>query len=239
MNLAEIKGLVLEAGINNLDENALRAFINSGQRLLDRVSDFPHQQGKLSFTLASGVYFLVFPSRLRIVHGVWRRDAETGVDPERLEKVDLIELRGLYPLPSDSTFWGTPLYYAHTTSILASFGSPTIAELTMPVDSVPLATDDPYDYKGIMVGPTSDGVYYVDILGTAYSKELVADTDASFWSKHHPEILMNAVMFKIEGFLRSSSSAQSYFQALMNDIRYLNYDYVEDELQEKPNYMGY
>jgi len=239
MNLAEIKGLIIEAGIDNLNENVLRAFINAGQRMLDRLSDIPHQQGKLSFSPSAGVYFLVFPSRLRIVHAVWLRETDSGDEGVRLEKLDLVALRALYPFPSDSAFFSMPAYYAHTTSILASFGSPTAGELDIPSDEVPLASDDPYDYKGIMIGPTPDKEYYIDILGTAYTKELVSDEDTSFWTKHYPDILMNAIMFKVEGFLRNSSSAQAYFQALMNDVRYLNYDAVEDELQDRPNLMGW
>lgn len=239
MNLAEFKGLMIEAGVDGLAESVMKSFINAGQRLLDRLCDYPHQQGTLTFTVAQGDFFLVFPSRVRIVHGVWLRDGLVGDEGTRLEKVDLIELRGFYPFPSDVTYQGTPSLYAHTTSVLASFGSPLVGELAVPTGDIDVSTDEPDDYKGLVLGPTPDATYYVDILCTAYSKELVDDLDMSFWTRHYPDILMNAVMFKIEGFFRNTSSSQSYFQAVMNDVRYLNYDAVEDELQDRPGLMGY
>lgn len=238
MTLGEFKGLLIQAGIDQLDENVLKAFINAGQKMCDRLADYPHSQGKLSFQVSEGDYFLVFPISVRLVHGVWVRDTEIGVGGTPLFKTDLIVLRGLYPQPGDSAFYGIPKYYAHTQSIVASFGSPTIGEMAMPSDDVEVAIDDPYDYKGLVIGPTANGSYFIDVLATAYSKELVEDSDESFWTKRYSEILLNAVMFKIEGFLRNSNSATMYFQALQNDIRYLNYDAVDDEMQERPNLIG-
>lgn len=239
MNLGEFKGLLIQAGIDSLDENVLSAFINAGQKMCDRLADYPHTQGRLSFEILAGDYFLVFPVSIRLVHGVWIRDTEVAVGGTPLYKTDLTTLRGLYPQPDDSTFFGLPKYYAHMQSILAGFGSPTVDELAMPVGSIEVSTSDTYDYKGLVLGPSPDGPYFVDVLCTAYTKALVDDGDESFWTKHYPEILLNAVMFKVEGFLRNTSSATSYFQALQNDIRYLNYDAVDDEMRDKPNIAGY
>ena len=173
-----------------------------------------------------------------MVHGVWIRESETEVNPPRLEKRDLIEIRGLYPNPGSADGRGKPTDYAHTTSILASYGSPMMDEMDMPVDDVPVSIDDPWDYKGLIIGPTADATYYIDILGTAYSKELVADLDSNFWSKHHWSILVNATMFKIEGLLRNASSAKDFLAMTQQEINGVNFDSVEDELQDKPNYMG-
>ena len=236
MTLGEIKGLLIDAGIA-LDGALLRTFINAGQKMLDRMSDFPHGQAEIAFTVNAADYFLVFPTRVRIVHGVWIKEATTdrGI---ALEKKDYVVLRAMYPNPSESSFYAKPLYYAHTTSIIASLGSPLIDELAMPVDDVPLSSDDPYDYKGLFLAPTPDTTYYLKVLVTAYSRELIADTEESFWSKHHPFALFNATMYKIEGFLRNANSAKDYLLAAQADITGVNYDSVEDELQDRPNYMG-
>ena len=66
----------------------------------------------------------------------------------------------------------------------------------------------------------------------------MADDEESFWSKHHPTALFNAAMYKLEGFLRNSSSAREYLLAAQAEITGINYDAYEDEMQDRPNYMG-
>lgn len=238
MNLAEIKGLIL-AGTGGLDLNdqSLGVFINEGQKLLDRMSDFPHGQAEIPFVVNRGDYFLIFPERVRIVHDCWLRldTTETG-DP--INKRDYIVLRAMYPDPVTDTFFARPRDYAFTTSIIASLGSPAADQLVMPAADVPLASNDPYDYKGIVLGPTADATYIVNVLTTSYSRLLVKDDDESFWTKHHPLALFNASMYKIEGFLRNASSSKDYLMAAQQEIGGINFDHVEDEMQGRPNYMG-
>lgn len=238
MNLAEIKGMVLSGtGGLNLDDQTLSVFINEGQKVLDRMSDFPHAQAEIPFVVNRGDYFLIFPTRVRIVHDCWLRVATTDKgDP--INKRDYIILRAMYPNPEVEEFFGTPRDYAFTTSIIASLGSPAVDQLSMPAQDVPLASNDPYDYKGIVLGPTPDATYLVNVLATAYSKPLVGDGDESFWSKHHPLALFNAAMYKIEGFLRNANSATTYLTAAQQEITGINFDHVEDEMQDRPNYMG-
>lgn len=239
MNLNEIKAIIVDGlGGTVLSDPTLIAFINAGSRMADRLSDFPHGQGKLSFTINLNDYFLVFPTRIRMVHGVWIKETTSEAEPPRLEKRDLITLRGLYPNPTATDKYGKPTDYAHTTSILASYGSPTIDEMAMPMDDIPVAVDDPYDYKGLIFGPTADATYYIDVLGTAYSAELRSGEDSNFWSKHHPLVLVNAALYKIEGLLRNASSAQNFLAVVQQEITGINFDSIEDELQDKPNYIG-
>ncbi len=238
MNLSEIRGLLLSGtGGLDIDMPAINLFINAGQKLLDRMSDFPHGQAEIPFTVNRGDYFLIFPTRVRIVHNCWLRETITDKgDP--LNKRDYIVLRAMYPDPALESDWSRPRDYAFTTSIIASLGSPDVSQLSMPAEDVPLSSDDPYDYKGIVLGPTPDATYLVNILVTAYSKPLIKDDDESFWSKHHPTALFNAAMFKIEGFLRNASSAKDYLGAAQQEIGGINFDQISDELQDRPNYMG-
>lgn len=236
MTLGEMKGLLIDAGMD-FDGSLLRTFINAGQKMLDRMSDFPHAQGELAFTVAAGDYFMIFPTAVRLVHGVWIKEAVADAG-EALEKLDYVALRATYPNPSESSFYAKPLYYAHTSSVVASLGSPLVDELAIPITDMPLSSEDTYDYKGIVLGPTPDTTYYLKLLCTVYTRELVDDTEESFWSLHHPTALFNATMYKMEGFLRNMNSAKDYLMAAQSDITGLNYDAVEDELQDRPNYMG-
>ena len=238
MNLGEMKALVIDTlGGTDMADPTLRAFINAGQSFLDRLSDFPHGQAKIAFQVDRGQYFLVFPTRARMIHEAWIRDTLL-VAGDRLEKRNLIELMALYPKLSLESTYAKPIYYAYSTSIIASLGSPVVDELAMPIDALPVATDDPHDYRGLYIGPAPNATYYVDTLVTAYSKELVADTDASYWTKHYPLTLAKAVIYKVELFLRNMSSASDYLLATKNDVMGINFDSIEDELQDKPNYMG-
>jgi hypothetical protein len=238
MNLAEIKGLLLAGcGGVDLDDNSLRLFIAEGQKVLDRMSDFPHGQAEIPFIVNRADYFLVFPTRVRIVHDCWIRAAVPD-EPAPLNKRDYITLRALHPDPVSEDFYAMPRDFAFTTSIIASLGSPGVDQLVMSSADVPLASDDPYDYKGIVLGPTPDATYIINVLTTAYSKELIKDDDESFWSKHHPLALVNAAMFKLEGFLRNASSARDFLAAAQQEITGINFDAYEDEMQKRPNYMG-
>jgi hypothetical protein len=238
MNLAELKGLILGGtGGLDVDDNTLTVFINSGQQVLDRMSDFPHGQAEIPFTVNRGDYFLVFPERVRFVHDCWIRAALTDVGSP-LNKRDYVVLRGMYPNPDLESAFALPRDYAFTPSLIASMGSPAVDALVMPSSDVPMASNDPYDYKGLVFGPTADATYYVNVLTTAYSKALIADTDESFWTKHYPMALYSAAMYKIEGFLRNSQSARAYLEAAQHDVSGINFDSVTDELQDRPNYMG-
>ena len=236
MNLSEITGLLIDGG-SAFEPTTLRTFINAAQKLLDRLGDFPKGQAEISFTINEGEYFLIFPTRVRMVHAVWLREtlADEGVP---LDRKDYVVLRALYPNASESSFFATPLYYAHTPSVIASLGSPLIDELALPIDDIPVSIQDQHDYKGLVLAPTADQTYYIKTLVTAYSKELVAGTDESFWSKHHPLLLVSATMYKLEGFLRNASSAKDYLAEVQGELASLNFDAYEDEMQGRPNYMG-
>ncbi len=236
MNLGEIIGLLDEAGIS-LSAETMRLFINAGQKQLDRMSDFPHGQAEIPFNLNAGDYFLLFPTRVRIVHGCWLKEtaADVGV---ALDKKDYVVLKALYPNQSEPSLFGTPTMFAHTSSIIASLGSPLPDELAMPADDVQMAANDPHDYKGLIIAPTPNQAFILKTLVTAYSVALVGDGDESFWTKHHPIALFNATMFKIEGFLRNASSAGDYLKAAQAEISEINFDAYEDEMQGRPNYMG-
>ena len=95
------------------------------------------------------------------------------------------------------------------------------------------------DYKGLVVGPTADATYYINVLTTAYSIQLLLDSDESFWTKHHPMALYNAAMYKIEGLLRNVSSAKDYLAAAQQELMGINFDQYEDELQDRWKAKGW
>lgn len=232
MNRGEIYELLVEgSGGVNLSPKTLNLFINSGQMLLDHLADLPIHRGIHRVTVAQGTYVVTFPFLVRTIGAV--RIPASGV---RLVKTDYESLILDYPDPRDTTLYGTPGYYA-TMPVWAD--DPTyLTTSDYPAALGTISADTGVDMRGLLLGPTPDASYALEIHLRRFSTYLSTDESESYWSRHFPLLLVEAATYKMEKFLRNNASAVDVYKQLVEQMRLNNYDQIEDEMSEVPNFIG-
>ena len=77
--------------------------------------------------------------------------------------------------------------------------------------------DSQFVVDTIYVAPSSEDRRIV-VIGGYYSAELVNDSDVTYWTKNHPEILVRAMMREDELFRRNTTGVQDYEAALLSEL---------------------
>ncbi len=219
-------------------DNGADFFINAGQRWLDRMAETGKMVGKNAQLPASGT-IQVYYAGLRGVKEVWAGNSTDGL--VKLEKKTLSALKEYYEKRIGSVDVGQPLYYAPASfrpipDAQAAAGWATYYD----VDDLILG-DTHYIYNGVIIAPPTDGTYYISLVGKFYSPELSATFNAatdvwtqtkSYWTEVHPDILLQAALFKLEVFYRNTEGAKDWKGALDLDIAGLDKDLAEEELAD-------
>ena len=221
MNLLEIRqqftNLSGRADLINTDDsdNGADFYIKAGQDHLDRLVDIPKAISRVFKDVSSGDYYIIF-QRCRSILEVWCQGPDSGGDVVRtpLRKQRMSDLRGVDEQWDTNNF--VQMFTEMDTNRPANY-SP--AMLRMQPDGTILPGDEsggiggfmdvmPQDeqtYNGVVFLPPSDGSYTIEVVGHFYSNELLQDTDNSFWSAAHPEVLIMAAQRMIEVFHRNSA----------------------------------
>lgn len=72
--------------------------------------------------------------------------------------------------------------------------------------------------------------YTLCVEGKFYTPALVSDTDTSYWSTEHPQLLIDAARYYLERSRRAYSSANEMLHGLRLDVRELQFDDAENDL---------
>jgi hypothetical protein len=72
----------------------------------------------------------------------------------------------------------------------------------------------------------------VDIRGLFYTDQLTDDTDKSYWSEVHPDVLIMAAMRMVEVVNRNSQGVNDWDMAIANAVSGIGKDLVEEEIAE-------
>lgn len=212
-------------------------YINAGQRHLDRMMDNNSSIGRRFIDIVDGDWLVQFQS-CRSILEVWCQGTTSGGDVKRLpvEKVESgiegllgVDRRTLIEnytaLHSDIT-GGWPLYY-------------TPAQLRLMVDEDGLSggiggfmgvlSDGYQTYNGIVLRPPANDNYSIEIVGNFYTMELSNDTDSSFWSDQHPDILLMATQRHLEIMQRNRQGVADWDTAIADEITGIDMDAAKEE----------
>lgn len=211
-------------------DNGANFFINSGQRHLDRLDTNQKSFGVCYRICEPNSYSVSFPY-CRAVKEVW---AATATAKWQLEKKNLADLIAGYftTLPSgiDS---GSPLYYAPTITRavpeISIVGADTFGDFSEYVDVI---SENHFAYNCVLIAPPTDENLLIEIKGLFYTGELVNDTDKSYWSEVHPDILIMAAMRHIEIINRNTQGVNDWTRSIMTEISNIGKDLVEEEIAE-------
>lgn len=214
-------------------DNGADFFINAGQRWLDRLANTSKNFARNVQSIAAGT-IVVKTIGLRSIKEVWAGNSTEGLI--RLAPATLDWLRQEYGEQLSSVYQGTPSYYCPVVyrpypDAVASAtwsGYYDISDL--------LLGDTHYTYNGVLIVPPPDSTYYVSIVGLFYSPTLLATLAGSTWTQTkshwtevHPDILLQAALFKLETFYRNTEGAKDWKGAVDLDIMGLDHDLADEE----------
>jgi len=224
------------------EDNGADFFINSGQRFLDRVSTYGKGTAKNVQSIAAGT-IIVRSVDLIAVHEVWAGNSVDGLIP--LTRYSMNQLRGTFGKQLSSITQGTPAYFCPV-SLRPYPDNQSIAGWTgyYDIDDLVLA-DLHHTYNGIILVPPPNKTYYISIIGKFYSPVLTATLalgvwteTKSYWTEVHPDILLEAALFKLETFYRNTEGAKDWQTAMNADLTGIDAALVEESLRESQEMDG-
>jgi hypothetical protein len=215
-------------------DNGADFFINAGQRHLDRLQSTGKMKAKNVQPITAGT-IQVKVAGLRSVLDVFIGNTTEGLI--KLQKASLSYLRQYYAEQLSGLDQGTPDWYAP--AIFRPYADTLSLTGLYDVDDLIPATTGHYAYSGIIIAPPPDSTMYVIIYGTYYSPNLTATLAGStwtqtksFWTDAHPDILLQAALYKLETFYRNTEGAKDWKNALTVDILDMDKDAAEEEAAE-------
>lgn len=207
------------SGRDDLTTAKIDEYLNSGQRFLDKVTDFKKSPTRLQSSLAAGEFFVKFTAQMRTLLGVWA--AESGDEKWELNKLSEDYLRSLYPEPPSSTTQGPPEHYCSDPM--------TYYNASGDFEYYDGAYADSFSYSGLIIMPPADGAYLVEVRGRFYSPTL-SDTQSSWWLTNHGEMLVLASMRQVEVHYRNTAGRKDWEAALALPLKAIEDDAAEEDI---------
>ena len=192
--------LVRDAANNDFTDLGLaNYYINNAQRWLDRRLPYHKTSARLYKTLAAGASMITF-TMARSVTDVWRIN-----DDGSFTRIPWATLHvGLAPDQKDDT------QEDHHEVETLVFGNH-------------------WADQAIYVEPDTENSRNLIIWANWYCPKLVNDTDVSFWTVQHPELLVRAACMQIEIGMRNSQGVNDFSGPLLDDVRHVSMDLAEEE----------
>ena len=209
-------------------DNGANNYINAAQRMLDRMQTTPLTLGHNWQSAAVDIRHVVF-SDCRAVKRVFATKISDNTRTE-LEKKPLSFLKEEHFNVDAET--GTPTYYAPGVFRLAPEVDMDIGSITVPANYLDYIGESPYLYTGVLFSPACDESYAIETWGYWYSETLVVDTDQTFWTTQHPELLVMASQLMLEKFNRNSEGVKDWTLAIKTELQGIDFDLVEEQISE-------
>lgn len=216
-------------------DNGANAYINAGQRMLDRMLDHKKMLARNFQNITADQNVINFTA-CRAVKEVWIFG--TGVARKKLERKTINWIREQYPDMETSVITGQPQYWAPAILRVAPEAEGlTMDDLDIIANYADVMYESHYAYNGVLFAPVSDGTYTLETWGLFYSTELTTDTQESFWSVNHPELLVMAAQCVVEKFNRNAEGVRDWKLSIVEEIQTLAFDLAEEDFDAEGTVM--
>jgi len=193
-------------------DNGADFYIKAGQRMLDRMLPFGKDQAEVSVSLATSAIETTLANVLTVLSVAVR---DTGDDTiQYLDKTNIENLREVYGDENSNL--------SNVTS-----GEPRSWALGWIRDAVTDNTTTAFGSVKLVTMPPADKSYTLVINARVKSNALVNDTDESFWTEEHPDVLVMAAQYVLEGSYRNAEGAAAARQMVERAVEELYNDVVE------------
>uniref|UniRef100_A0A6M3JCV0 Uncharacterized protein n=1 Tax=viral metagenome TaxID=1070528 RepID=A0A6M3JCV0_9ZZZZ len=220
----------------NFEDDGADFFLNAGQRYLDRLLSDGKMFATYPVIVAAGT-FIVKSIGIRAIKEVWAGnvDGKYQLIPDTLNKLKTEYSEEFSDVPQ-----GAPKYYApallrpYPDTLASTTGMYNVSDLLTYSATAPAQH---FNYDGIVIMPPPDETYTIEIVGLFYSPTLSATLSGavwtqtkSFWTEVHPEILLEAAIYKLHGLYHNTSGAADYKALALEDAKGIDHDAVEEQL---------
>lgn len=221
MNLLEVRtnfvkqsgryDLVIDA--TSFANNGADYYIQAAQRMLDRFTEFPKDEGEMTITLATSAISTTLSNVMSI--------REVAVVDDQDDTIKYLVRKSLRELREN---------YGDTVSALSDVtaAEPIAWALGWLRTNVTGTTTTEGGTKKLVTMPPADRTYTLRLRGLFGSNTLSNDTSVSFWSIEHPDLLIWGSMYHLEVTYRNFEGSR----AILANIRELLKG-IDDEIVEQ------
>jgi len=207
-------------------DNGADYYIQAGQRMLDRLLEFPKDEGEMSFTLATSAISTTLRN-VRSVREVAVVDTQDSTI-RYLTRRSIKDMRENYGDEKASLNNVTP-------------GEPNSWSLGWLRTNTSASTTTEGNTKVLITMPPADRTYTIYLRGLFGSTSLSNDTSVSFWSIQHPDVLIWAALYQLEVSYRNFEGSQAVLTNLLRMVQDIDNEVVEqgqvDAAQLKDNFQ--
>ncbi len=229
--------LVTNFSTGDFTDKGANRFLNDGQRFLDRKASYLKENSKYIKDLTVGDYKLEVPY-CDVIKEVWLAGSEGS---KRLDLKTDTWIRENFGRPYASILNGTPQYWAPMTMGLsrsqrALTSSDYTDEFTQDFEEIKFG--DHWAYNGVLFMAPTDTAYTMTVVGRFKSQDFTTDTDKTYWTEVHPDLLVLAAMYSMERFYRNTQGQQDLMLSLLEAIKDIDKDSVEQESTDADQMEG-
>lgn len=202
-------------------DNGADFYIKAGQRMLDRMLNFPKEEGDLTVALATNAITTVLANVMTVL-GVAVQD--TGDNTLRfLERRSIQDMRDQFGDENSSL--------ANVTT-----GEPRMWGLGWIRDDVVDNTTTAFNSVKLITMPPADKSYNLLIQAKLQSSALTADASESFWTEEHPDVLVMAAQYKLEASYRNFEGSQAALATVKEAVNEI-YNEVIEQMQVASSHL--
>ena len=224
MNLIELREAFKRAsGFLYWEDVLVDEAINNGIKFLDSKTFCRDKVSKVFKKLELGSRFITIPMECKVIKDVWITDS---VERQKLEKVTVF--------PEDCFgSLGTPSsYYPFSTETYEK----TMDKMFVFSRFADIVFSNGL-YRGIVFDIQADKDYSVIISGRFNSLSLTTSFPTNWWSVQHGDLVVTAAMYVLDINRRNSSGGAELSGPLLDSIREINNDSVEEEVEDISSVM--
>lgn len=200
-------------------DNGADFYIKAGQRMLDRMLEFPKDEGELTFTLATSAISKTIQNVLSVRSVVSVDSSDSTI--KYLTRKSMKEIRELYGdevgnlanvTAAEPTVWSLGWLRTNVGSVSATIEG---------------------SGKQLILMPPADRSYTIRLAGLFGSAALSANSSVSFWTVEHPDILVWASMYKLEVGYRNFEGSRTLLENIVEMVQDIDDVVVEQGLVER------
>ena len=191
----------------NYTDNGADRWIRAGQRYLDSRVEFSKRKAEYEISVAAGSYFFAVSDAYSIQDVSLRDPSDDTIT--HLIPQSLRDLRARYGNDVDNLSdidQGQPQFWSLGVLRNASVAASSVT----------------YQNRKLIVSPPADGTYTLLVTTFKKSNKLSANTDESYWSVEHPDLLIASSMMMLEGIklrnLTGANNLKVFIEDSLNDI---------------------
>lgn len=211
-------------------DNGANFFIQAANRWLDNRQENPTQTKSYRKDLAAAGYTLDIEN-VRSLLEVWVTNA-SGERAKLTKRTQTYMRENYEPVPSDNTS-GTPVDWCPLFNQLAyqqkAQTSLSHSDFTYDDNDVLFGLSD--QKRSILLMPPADETYTVTVYGNFFGK-LTEDTDTTYWSREHPDLLIQATLLMIEMFYRNTQGVNDMLSAMTPALMGIDRQLVTEDTYE-------